>query len=300
MRSLSYSKGSAGSGKCFRTEQSWVLTSPTWRPALRHLPELLPAVLQEWLILPWHGQSILVVAFSPYFLWFHNRLGFLKENLLLHSAGNGHPHPRAGVKHGVIPLFSLSMFYHCVCQSRLWLSLWKSSIISFVLISFPSLSTCLPVFFHYSGSPPDRNLREQGCVTSIGQASHLSSLLSAWSPSYHCYTTVRLFGATSKSETDAIQSPELVSTNWAESTSTDTSVSPTREMFGTALWFPGTEGNWALGDVTDRMRSRGRAFVSRELKHPSESEISCENWLLNAIKENKCCNWFASSVSDIS
>lgn len=54
-----------------------------WHPLpgdlhLWHLPELLPAVLLEQLILPWHGQSILVVAFSPRFLWFHDRFGLLK------------------------------------------------------------------------------------------------------------------------------------------------------------------------------------------------------------------------------
>lgn len=170
------SKGSAGSGKCFRAEQSWVLTSPTWGPALWHLPEFLPAVLLEQLILPWHGQSILVVAFSPYFLWFHDRFGLLKGKP---AVGNGHPHPRAGVKHGVIPHFSLSIFCQCVCQSRLRLTLWKASIISFVLISFPLFSTCLPVFFPYSGSPPNRNLRERGCVTSFSKTSPLSSLFSA-------------------------------------------------------------------------------------------------------------------------
>lgn len=42
-----------------------------------------------------------------------------------------------------------------------------------------------------------------------------------------------------------------------------------------------------LFEMSPAPPERWCAFVSQELKHPLESEISCETWLLNAVKPNK-------------
>ena len=56
------------------------------------------------------GRDVPEVTSTPYFLRVYEELGFLKENQLLHSAGDSHPYPGVGVKYEVKFAVSLGAY----------------------------------------------------------------------------------------------------------------------------------------------------------------------------------------------
>lgn len=146
---------------------SWLSRAKHWYPLAGglqihlhylHLPESLQGVVQNQLILHWHGgldKVFLQWLSSLIFCDFMMTLAFWRKTcyfilLRLSSISQGR-----GETWGQVWHFSWCVFCQSICWSRRWFSFWKSSTISFMLTSFPLFFTCLPVFFYYSGSSPD-------------------------------------------------------------------------------------------------------------------------------------------------